>query len=175
MELDMKDIAIIDALPVYNCEKAILNIGCGYGKIDFHLARMGYRIYATDIKHHNTWQDKERLSFHTSNIFDLTSFPISSIPIVICSQVLEHLRDYKKALANLLTLTEIRLIMTFPYKRSFRSPGHVNFWDEENIGEFTELCKPYFVSLSKIVTKSKDRASGHRDYLMIIDKRQKEA
>ena len=174
-ELDMKEIAIIDALPVYNCEKAILNVGCGFGKMDFHLARMGYQVYATDIKPHDTWQDKERLNFHTSNIFDLASFPISSIPIVICSQVLEHLRDYEKALINLMKLTEIRLIITFPYKRSFNSPTHVNFWDEGNIGEFTKLCKPYLVSLSKIITKSKDRASGHRDYLMIIDKRQMEA
>lgn len=173
--LNMKDIAIIDAFPVYDCEKTVLNVGCGAGGIDFHLARMGYHVFATDIKPCESWQDEERLKFFQADIFDLTSFRISSIPIVICSQVLEHLRDYKKALMNLIELTEIRLILTFPYKRSFYSSDHVNFWDDNSVQEFIELCRPYFVSISKILTKLKDTKKKHRDYLMIIDKRQKYA
>lgn len=179
--LNMKDIAIIDAFPAYDWNKVILEIGCGDGKLDFYLAEMGYHVYATDIKQYESWQDTEHLTFHTANIFDLTNFPISLAPIVICSQVLEHLRDYKKALMNLIKLTEIKLILTFPYKRSFRSPGHVNFWDDrasgkfKDVHEFVELCKPYSVSISKIITKPKDAETEQRDYLIIIDRRQKYA
>ena len=173
--LHMKDIAIIDALPVYDCEKTILNVGCGEGRIDYHLARMGYQVYATDIKRYESWQDRERLMFSPADIFDLTSFPMDLAPIVICSQMLEHLRDYKKALANLIELAETRLILTFPYKRSFHSPDHVNFWDDDTMQEFTELCKPYFSSMSKILAKPRDVKTGQRCYLMIIDKRQKHA
>lgn len=170
--LDIRDISIIDALPVYDCRKVILNVGCGEGRIDFHLAQMGYQVFATDIKEHETWMHVGNPSFNIANIFDLLSFPISSAPIVICSQVLEHLRDYKKALINLLKLTEIRLILTVPFKKSFHDPGHVNSWNDNNIGEFINLCKPYSVSISKIITKLKDIKKGHCNYLIIIDKRQ---
>jgi len=47
--LDIRDISIIDAFPVYDHEKTILNIGCGEGRIDSYLASIGYRVYATDI------------------------------------------------------------------------------------------------------------------------------
>lgn len=186
--LSMKNIAIIDAFPVHDCEKTVLSVGCGNGEIDYHLARIGYQVYATDIKPDETWQNKERLRFFQADIFDLTSFSGSKdcstlIPIVICSQVLEHLRDYKKALVNLIELTKTRLILTFPYRRSFRSRSHVNFWDDvgseefgfKDVKEFFWLGKPYSVSISKILTKSRDAERGHRNYLMIIDKRQKDA
>lgn len=171
--LDIRDISIIDALPVYDCRKVILNVGCGEGRIDFHLAKMGYQVFATDIKEHETWMHVGNPSFSIANIFDLLSFPISSVPIIICSQVLEHLRDYKKALMNLLVLAETRLILTVPFKRSFHDPGHINFWDDSNIGEFINLCKPYSVSISKIITKPEDVKKGKRNYLIIIDKRQR--
>ena len=173
--LDMKDIAIIDAFPVYDCEKTVLNVGCGTGRIDFHLARMGYQVYATDTKPYETWQNGKRLRFFQADIFDLTSFSGTLTSIVICSQVLEHLGDYKKAVSNLIKLTKVRLIITFPYKKSFRSPDHVNFWDDNSVQEFIELCKPYFVSISKILTKLRDAERGQRDYLIIVDKRQKYA
>lgn len=174
-ELNMKDIAIIDAMPVFNCKKTVLNVGCGDGRIDFHLARMGYQVYAIDVKRYEEWQNKERLSFHVASIFNLADFPVTSAPIVICSQVLEHLRDYKKALMNLIEIAETRLVITFPYGNSFNSPMHVNYWDDDSIREFVGLCKPYFMSLTKIVTKEKDMRKGQRNYLIIVDKRQREA
>ena len=174
LELTMKDIAIIDAFPVYDCPKIVLNVGCGKGRIDYHLARMGYHVYATDIKRYeDDWQEKGNLSFHVADIFDLSSFPVESAPIVICSQMLEHLRDYKKAFANLIALAEVRLVITFPRERSFHSPGHVNFWDDDSVVEFKELCEPYFISLSKIATRPEDMSRRWRDYLIIIDKRQR--
>jgi len=172
-KINMKDIVIIDAFSLYDCKKLVLNVGCGKGRIDYHLAKMGYRVYAIDIKRQNAWKDNKQLTFHLADIFDLSSFPIASAPIVICSQVLEHLKDYRKALANLLKLTEIRLILTVPFKKSFYSPEHVNFWDDNNVGEFIELCKPYSVSISKIITKPEDIRRKQCDYLIVIDKRQK--
>lgn len=181
--LDIRDIAIIDAFPVYGCNvplQGVLNVGCGEGRIDFHLATMGYRVYATDIKRYGTWTDKGNPSFHISNIFDISSFPVASAPIVICSQTLEHIQDYKKAIENLLQLTKIRLIITIPFKRSFYSymAGHLNFWDDKktsryrDVHEFAMLCASYMVSISKIMTKPQDAKHGLRNYLIIVDKRQ---
>lgn len=170
--LDIRDISIIDALPVYNCEKIILNVGCGKGRIDYHLSRMGYRIYATDIEADESWEGTSHLTFYVANIFDPRSFPIPCAPIVICSQVLEHLKDYRNALKNLIALTEIRLILTIPHKKSFHSPEHLHFWDDRNVVEFINLCRPYSVSISKILTKPEDVKRKQCAYLIIIDKRQ---
>lgn len=169
--LDLKDQAIINAFPNGDYKKIILNVGCGDGRIDYHLTSMGYKVYATDTLKDKSWVNSNQLNFGIADIFDLSSLPVASAPVVICSQVLEHLKEYKKALINLLKVTEIRLIITVPYKNSFPHPEHINFWDDRNVVEFKELCKPYSVSISKIITKLEDEKTGQRDYLIIIDKR----
>ena len=171
-QLNMKDIAIIDAFPVLGSPRNVLNVGCGPGRIDYHLSKMNYLVHAIDIKQYDTWQNNERLSFAVANIFDLQSIPVQSAQIVICSQVLEHISDFRKALANLLSLAEIRLIITVPYKNSFSHPEHVNFWDDNSIKEFNQLCKPHPVSISKIITKIEDKKTGQRNYLISVDKRE---
>jgi len=176
--LDIKDIAIIDAFPIYDCEKTILNVGCGEGRIDFHLAEMGYRIYAVDIKRYDTWKDSDNLTFHIGDIFDLSSMPIQEPDIIICSQVLEHIEGYKMALVNMMALAKTRIIITVPYRCSFNSPDHCNYWNDsesgifKDINEFVEVCKPYSTSMSKIRTKPKDKIRNKYNYLITVDKRQ---
>ncbi len=180
--LDARDLSIIDAFPVHDCRKTVLNVGCGEGRIDQHLAKMGYQVYATDIQKHDTWkQFAENLTYHESDIFNLSSFPIASAPIVICSQSLEHLKEYKTAIAHLLSLTELRLIITVPYGRSFPDPSHVNFWTDngflagsvcKDIHEFITLCAPYSTAISKIRTKPEDVVLRQWNYLIVVDKKQ---
>lgn len=186
--LDLKDISILDAFPTYQCQKKVLNVGCGEGKIDWYLAKMGYQVFATDINQHKRQPTLRNLTFYKSDIFDLSSFPIKSSPIVICSQVLEHLKGYKTALIHLFALTEVRLIITVPWRRSFFNPGHINFWDDgsfewttstptgfteyKGIDEFIELCAPYSTTISKIRTKAEDVKMGQWGFLITVDKRQ---
>jgi len=176
--LDMKDIAIIDAFPVYDCKRKVLSAGCGDGRIDFHLAIMGYRVHAFDSKPYDTWTDSKNLTFQKADIFEAQNLP--SAPIVICSQVLEHIKEYKQALANLVALAEVRLVITIPYRKSFNGRGgaHCNFWDDrascefKDVHEFQTFCHPYAVAISKIRTKLKDAKTDKYDYLIVVDKRQ---
>lgn len=175
-ELDIRDISIIDSLPVYNFDESftrvILNVGCGQGRIDWHLNNMGYCVFSTDIEKAEGFA--EDLNFYESNIFDVSSFPIKRADVVICSQVLEHLKNYKQAAENLLKLTEIRLIITIPFERSFDSPDHCNYWNDKSIKEFKDMCNPYSVAISKIRTKEKDIQLGQWCYLIVVNKRQQE-
>lgn len=174
--LDMKDIAIIDAFPVYDYERRILNVGCGAGRIDFHLAEMGFLVYAFDVKNYDTWADKKNLTFRKANIFEPQN--LAKAPIVICSQMLEHLKEYKRALTNLIALAEVRLVITIPYRKSFNGKIHCNFWDDhaadefKDIHEFHTLCHPFAVAISKIRTKLKDSKTNRYNYLIVVDKRQ---
>ena len=169
--LDMRDISIIDSLPLYDCGTDVLIVGCGEGRIDRHLLQLCYDVYSTDII-----EPKEKwigeLDFCKSNIFDLKSFPGTGYSIVICSQVLEHLKGLKRAVQNLLTLTEIRLIMTVPRLKSYNSPYHIWHWDDLSIWEFEKWCKPYSVTITKIRTKLEDVKMGQWCYLIVVDKRQ---
>jgi len=144
-------------------------------------------VYATDYRWYEEWfEDKHPsgLEFSEADIFDLSTMPVKSAPVVLASEVLEHLEDYKTALKNLLELTEVRLILTFPYRKSFNdlSPppiGHCNYWDDcksdgfKDVHEFEELCRPYSVSITKIRTKPEDVERRQRSYLVVVDKRQK--
>ncbi len=181
---DIRDVSIIDAFPTYECDKIVLDVGCGNGRVGQISSDMGYRVYATDYAPHTSWNDMNSLTFHVSDIFRTDTFPIASSPIVICSEVLEHLGEYRKAIMNLLSLTKIRLIITVPFELSFNntSPppkGHCNYWSDssdknfKNINEFYQLCSPYAVSISKIRTKPKDVQMGQWGYLIVVDKRQK--
>ncbi|MBA7648115.1 hypothetical protein ES703_55895 [subsurface metagenome] len=172
--LDIRDIAIIDAFPVYDYEKTVLNVGCGEGRIDFHLARLEFKVYATDISCQYVEGQSANPAFSQADIFNLSSFPIKKAPVVICSEVLEHLPRYKEALKNLLNLTGIRLIITVPYKQSFggKNAGHCNFWSDENVGEFIGLCSPNSIAISKIRTKPTDVQLRQFCYLIVVDRRQ---
>jgi len=169
--LDMRDISIMDSFPSYDCGTDVLIVGCGEGRIDRHLLGQCYDVYSTDII-----EPKEKwigeLNFHKSNIFDLKSFPSPRYSVVICSQVLEHLKGLKRAVGNLLALTEIRLIITVPRLKSYNSPYHVWHWDDLSIWEFEKWCKPYSVAITKIRTKLEDVEMKQWCYLIVVDKRQ---
>jgi hypothetical protein len=123
------------------------------------------------------------LDYHESNIYNLSSFPVNSKELVICTEVLEHLTEYKLAFSNLLQLTDKTLIVGVPYKHSFNHPGpppegHCNFWDlgenpkvYKNIYEFEQMCKPHDFHVEKILTKPEDAKTGQASLLMIINKR----
>lgn len=187
-KLNMKDIAIIDAFPAYDYPKTVLEVGCGDGKLDFYLAEMGYRVYGTDIKEYKTWRNPpeglshmvyKKLQFSKSDIFDLSSFPTKCASVVIASEVLEHLSNWKLALVHLIALAGVRLIITIPWKRSFMHPTHCNFWNDKepypqarDVHEFIDICKPFSTSISRIRTKPEDVGVGQYAYLIVVDKRQ---
>ena len=168
--LDVRDAAIIKAFPVGDYPKTVLDVGCGEGRLIYHLASLGFRVYGVDTRKYETWKNSEYLTFHRGSIFDLSSIPVGGASVVICGQVLEHLKGWKTALIHLLALTQFRLIITVPFKRSFYGPEHCNFWDDESIKDFVKFCKPYPASISKTITKPADLELGWFDYVIVVNK-----
>lgn len=174
MPLDMRWVSVIDAFPVYECTKKVLTIGCGTGILESHLHKLGYDVLATDIQKQIVFKEQPGLKYRNLNILD-PDFSLKR-PIVLCCQVLEHLKKFKLAVKNLLNLTEVRLILTFPFRNSFWSPSHKNFWADSkkkgrDVNEFKILCAPFSTSISKIRTKPED-APKKWCYLVVVDKRQ---
>lgn len=172
--LDIRDVSIIDALPVYDCPKIIFTVGAGHGRIEYYLSEeLNYRVIASDIERNVFWRSSETLKFLKYNIFQYDQ--TITAPIVICSQVLEHLENYQTAFKNLIKHATVRLIVTFPYLYAFHSPDHINFWDDKTVLTFKKLALPYATSITKIRTKPEDRDGDKWIYLIIVDKRQKYA
>lgn len=192
-ELDIRHISIFDSLPVYNCKKEVLVVGSGNCLIDAHLKIAGYQVISTDyyeVRNSQSFESQMKkvgttnISIDNCNIFNLKSFSKSKYETVICAEVLEHLKEYKIAFQNLLSLTEKRLIITVPWERSFNDTrpapiGHCNYWSDKktnkykDINEFVRLSSPYAISIQKIRTKPKDVKMKQYGYLIIVDKRQR--
>jgi len=190
-ELDIRDIAIIDAFPVYDGGEFTLvpvcNVGCGAGRLDWHLAKLGYKVYSTDYEQNPKFP--EGLYWEYANIYEPSSFDLPNYPIVICSEVLEHLDNWQMALKNLIAMATVRLIITVPYMESYNNgapapEGHCNYWCDDthhdyarsqgykNINDFVRRCHPYATTVSKIRTKPEDVHMKQWDYLIVVDKRQ---
>lgn len=167
--LDIRDISIIDALPHIWKEKTILTVGCGNGRIEQHIENLFPEIIIipTDVNKFDGCPFDIKIMDIYNPDFDFIS------DVVICSQVLEHLVDWKKALHNLIALAELRVIITVPYKNSFDSLYHVNHWDDLSINKFKEEASTYSTYISKIRTKPEDVIKQQWGYLIIIDKKQK--
>ena len=137
-ELDIRHISIIDALPVYGETKTVLEVGAGRCKIAAHLADLGYDVTALDIEARDNWEslkEKENLTLVVGDIFEHTvdSLPHEKYDVVICSEVLEHLPEYRKAFETLKNTATQRIIITVPHGSSFLELGpppigHCNFW-----------------------------------------------
>jgi hypothetical protein len=185
-KLDIRHKRIINEVKSVSDKKEVLVVGAGDCKKDYHLIKDGYNVYSTDYQR-APWFDKNmetyfnELNYNISNIFDLESFPVKTCEIVMCCEVLEHLPEYKKAVTNLLELTEKRLIITVPWRHSFNDPrpspeGHCNYWDDDgsgnykNIHEFESMVTPHKIIFEKIRTKPEDVQRGQYSYLIIIDK-----
>ena len=98
---------------------------------------------------------------------------LAAITCLICSQVLEHIKNYHETILNLMSLADSKLIITVPYAKSFLDPSHVNFWDDDgkkfdSIHNLIRLFHPLRAEVRKIVTKPEDEKTGARLYLITI-------
>jgi len=125
---------IINEVKRYKNKKIkILDVGCGYGIYSFTLSKKGYEVYAID-------NSKERINFLQKNglknarVMDITKLKYKNkvFDVVICSDVLEHVKNDKKALAELARVLDNkgRLLLTLPYLsekniKNYKKFGHI--------------------------------------------------
>ena len=195
---DLKHQSIIDAFPVFRLfEKTLLDVGTGRAQVPRVLGRGGWDVDCVDIKRRDCWKHDEHVNFIEGDF--LTSKELrEEYSVVMASEVLEHLPNYKQFLEKMIALATARVIITVPFENSFDVPGpppegHCNYWSWQpvegvlesdgksevvwqarSITEFVDLCAPYSVSVSTIRTKPEDLGTGAACFLIIIDKRQRQ-
>jgi len=139
--------------------RLILDVGCGRGMQDFLFA--GKTVVGIDLSSENIREAKRiertmrKLESATNDfiVADLNFLPLKEeFDIVICAEVLEHLKDDRKALSSMMSTLKDHgfLLLTLPnIQRLQFSPkallGHGGFMHSNHIREYKVDGIPYLV------------------------------
>lgn len=167
-----------------NKYKKILDIGCGTGTVCFYLASKGSFVTGVDISRKAI--ELAKLNSRNLNLSKKTRFYISDFPndkiigkfdLIVCSEVLEHIKDHTKAISKVYSLLEknghaflsVPLKTSFLYRFNFlhkfdNEVGHLRRYSEK---EFMDLIEN---SKFKILAIRKDQGLL-RDYLFTSTRR----
>ena len=126
----------------------VLEVGCGEGELSMRLAARGHGVRGCDVSADVIDEARGRarlaglaVEFWQCDIQDLTEQ--DAAPLVICCEVLEHLRDPQAGLERLALLARPWLIVSVPREPLWRAmnmargkylgqlgntPGHLNHW-----------------------------------------------
>jgi len=102
--------------------RTVLDVGCGTGFLLDHLKRTKPDLNLTGVDfiiEEGTRRRHPEIRFEQAAIEKLP-FPDRAFDTVICTHVLEHILDFRQALAELRRVTGNRLILVVPQEREYR-------------------------------------------------------
>ena len=138
----------------------ILEIGCGEGGFTqtLHELKPDKTYEAIDVDKNGIEENKKifpGVVFKVMSVYDMT-YPDCSQDFIVVIDVLEHLKDFHKALTEIKRVSSKYLLFACPREPIFRilniarltylkdwgnTPGHVNHWSTK---KFVELIRSYF-------------------------------
>ena len=142
----------------------ILDAGSGYGLYALTLAERGYSVDAIDLEQERTdalvARKKERPSLdrrvktYTGSITDLP-FQNGSYDLIICSDVIEHIKDDAKAVSELARVLapDGTMIITVPYHSKYNERIYPMFGHERpgyNVEEMRNILAPHRLSIVEV-------------------------
>lgn len=158
--------------------KSVLDIGCGTGTTCFYFASKGASVLGVDVSKNAIELaniNAKRLGLEHRTKFLLSSFPELSLKgkynLIVCSEILEHIKDHKKALIKIrkllssdgLVVFSVPLTTSFLYRKKL-----LNNFDKE-VGHLRRYDPTGFIKLIKNskfdVIKTKKNQGILRDYL----------
>ena len=148
-----------------DCEpfEYVADLGCGEGFILDTIRAKFPKIKADGFDISQSALDIAKakhpdFNFYQGDIRELPDpFKTNKYDLVLLTEVLEHIDDYKKILANIQSMNFKSLIISVPdeplfsisnlifgknIKRLGKDPEHINFWDDKSL---SELLNRYFI------------------------------
>ncbi len=132
-----------------------LDVGCGDGYLCQQLRARGFRnVVGVDLAHSRLTYARgrsERGHFSQSDVYALP-FGDGQFDVVTCVEVLEHLKEPKRAMRELARVSRRYVICTTPYReslqanlcpycqRTFPPAGHLQRFDESRFGEMGQAA-----------------------------------
>ncbi len=134
--------------------QSVLDAGCGEGFVTRYLAQQNpaWRLTGVDLSREAIAYAQEHFGelarFCTGSLYKLP-FSDNSFDTVLCSEVLEHLDDTRRAVNELKRVARRYVLITVPREPYFKwfndmgrrlgvspDPGHVNFWTKKTFQDF---------------------------------------
>ncbi|HET6568349.1 MAG TPA: class I SAM-dependent methyltransferase [Rhodothermales bacterium] len=134
--------------------RSVLDAGCGEGHTVKYLAERNpdLKLTGVDVSEGAVGFAQEQLGdrarFRAGSVYKLP-FSDRSFDTVVCSEVLEHLDEPERAVAELKRVARNAVVITVPREPYFQwlnnvgqwlgvspDPGHVNFWNKEEFQRF---------------------------------------
>jgi len=133
-------------LVVQSGARTVLDAGCGEGFVAAYFAQRNPVLQLTGID-----CSPEAIVYARQHFGQFASFLVGNVlhlpyaddafDVVVCSEVLEHVADWDRALAELVRVARTHVVVTVPHEPYFKilndaaravgfcqDPGHVNFW-----------------------------------------------
>ena len=152
--------------------QSVLDVGCGEGVLTYKWAeRLGEKpilgIDLADPKLQAEWRTRRRenLEFRAMDVDDLGQFRDRAFDLAAAIEVLEHVPDPERTLAEMARVANRHLLISVPREPLWRAlnvargaylrdlgntPGHVNHWSKRSFvraaarhGEVVEACSPF--------------------------------
>ena len=144
---------LLEAIGKTECE-SLLDAGCGEGFVLDFVAKAypDVKLTGVDVSEAAVEYAKEHFGdvarFRPGSVYKLP-FSDKSFDTVLCSEVLEHLDDPNKAVAELKRVARNYVVISVPHEPYFQwlnnlgqllrvssDPGHVNFWTSTTFQAF---------------------------------------
>lgn len=152
--------SILNTLNKYKFE-SFIDIGGAEGYTAYLVQKLfGAKVMITDLSEASCRRSKEIFSIEAlpCDIHDLP-FKDEEFEVVLCSETLEHVTDYKKATDELLRITKKLLVITVPHEspeqveeniRNHEPHGHIHYFDTNSFNYLLE--KGYEISTEKTLS-----------------------
>jgi 2-polyprenyl-3-methyl-5-hydroxy-6-metoxy-1,4-benzoquinol methylase len=151
---------------------SVLDVGCGEGVLTEKWAEqlgdapvLGIDLPDPKLEAHWSTRRRENLAFSAMDVQDLTTFPDGAFDLAAAIEVLEHVPDPERTLAEMARVAARHLLVSVPREPLWRAlnvargaylrelgntPGHVNHWTKrgfidlvERHGEVVEARSPF--------------------------------
>ena len=131
----------------------VLDLGCGDGFLSYRMAEQGYQVTSMDLSLNRLKRFKEqadRLNIkQIEGDISKVDLPSESFDLIVCSEVIEHLPNYKEVLTEVWRLLKKggHFIVTVPNNqrlkiftcphclKKFYQDDHVNSFTQETLSE----------------------------------------
>jgi 2-polyprenyl-3-methyl-5-hydroxy-6-metoxy-1,4-benzoquinol methylase len=164
--------ARLDTLFAAAAPRSVLDVGCGEGVLTYRWAQqLGEKpivgIDLPDPKLEAQWRTRRRenLEFRAMDVDGLSSFPDRSFDLAAAIEVLEHVPDPERTLAEMARVAGRHLLVSVPREPLWRAlnlargayvrdlgntPGHLNHWSKRGFirtvarhGEIAQARSPF--------------------------------
>ncbi|MCK5738087.1 class I SAM-dependent methyltransferase [bacterium] len=159
--------------------RQILDLGCGDGYLSWLLAKAGHQVTALDISQNRLKKFNELAAEYniTQTIGDIreTGLAAASFDGAVCSEVIEHIPDYERVIAETFRVLrpgglalfsvpndETLITLTCPHcLKSFHQNGHLHSFNTQNLPLIFEKVGFQLIVVKRVRSKIMNQIQYH--------------